>query len=435
MTTVIRPAFGLQSCRRQAFRYFSTSSPKGTEPALPVTTKRKRVVLSGIQPTGVPHLGNYLGALSNWVVLQKESSPEDDLLFTIVGWHALTLPQIPKQLAQSRLDMLAVLLAIGIDPKRSIVFHQDHNPLHTELAWILNCITPMGKLRRMTTWKSRLAASKSMHDSYEVDETSLNVGLFTYPVLQAADILVYRATHVPVGEDQTQHLELSRDLADQFNRTFKGCNHMFPLPSQLNTPSKRILSLRDPTSKMSKSHPDVSSRILLTDTDAEIAAKIRSAVTDSLAGITYDPVNRPGTSNLLTILAACKLQDVLETAKEYETKNHGVLKRDVTEAVQEMLRGPREEFGRLKREKDYLERVAAEGGLRARERAEETMIQVRRWIELLEPSTHHLHSTAAALWFLGSQMRSAVSIYANDRVLSKITLSYGVVKEAGRPEG
>ncbi|KAF9264084.1 Nucleotidylyl transferase [Marasmius fiardii PR-910] len=363
----------------------STSASQVTQSTESAQLRRKRVILSGIQPTGIPHLGNYLGALSNWVNLQNTAMPEDELLFTIVGWHALTLPQKPKELAQSRMDMLAVILAIGMDPKRCILFHQDHNPLHTELAWILNCLTPMGKLRRMTTWKSRLATSKNMQDESEMDETGLNAGLFTYPILQAADILVYRqvtSTHVPVGEDQTQHLELTRDLADQFNRTFKGSHRMFPLPTQLNSPSKRILSLRDPTSKMSKSAPDPSSRILLTDSSSEIASKIRVAVTDSIAGITYDPVNRPGTANLLNILAAAKGEDVHETAKGYESENHGVLKRDVTGALEEMLRGPREEFERLKSERGYLEEVARAGREKAMGKAEETMKEVRRRIGL-----------------------------------------------------
>ncbi|KAL0569543.1 Tryptophan--tRNA ligase, mitochondrial [Marasmius crinis-equi] len=240
----------------------------------------------------------------------------------------------------------------------------------------------MGKLRRMTTWKSRLATSKNLQDGSDVDESGLNLGLFAYPVLQAADILVYRATHVPVGEDQTQHLELSRDLADQFNRTFKGTHRMFPLPAQLNTPSKRILSLRDPTSKMSKSSPDTSSRILLTDSPDEIASKIRVAVTDSIPGITYEPETRLGTANLLTILAAAKGEDVHDTVKQYESKNHGTLKRDVTEAVQEMLKVPREEFERLRVEKDYLEQIAQSGKEKAIEKAEATMIEVRKRIGL-----------------------------------------------------
>ncbi|KAG6817044.1 hypothetical protein H0H87_000456 [Tephrocybe sp. NHM501043] len=354
-------------------RAFSSSSKSGIP---------GRVIFSGIQPTGVPHLGNYLGALTNWVKLQKIAKPEDELLFSIVGWHALTLPQDPDALAASRRDLLATLLAIGLDPKRSILFHQDHNRAHTELAWILNCITPVGKLRRMTTWKSRLATSRNANDESEVDESLLNAGLFTYPVLQAADILVYRATHVPVGEDQTQHLELCRDLADIFNRTFPSTGSLFSLPIQLNTPSRRILSLRDPTSKMSKSSPDVNSRILLTDTTAQIKAKLRSAVTDSIAGITYDPMARPGTSNLLTILAACTDEDVELVAQRYIGKGHGHLKGDVAEAVEEMVKGPRAEFEKIRHETKYLDEVARSGAEKANERSEITMQAVRERLGL-----------------------------------------------------
>ncbi|KAJ4481153.1 hypothetical protein J3R30DRAFT_3656795 [Lentinula aciculospora] len=344
---------------------------------------RSRVIFSGIQPTGIPHLGNYLGALANWVKLQNTASPSDELLFSIVGWHALTLPQAPQQLSEARMDMLAVLLAIGIDPKRSIVFHQDHNPNHTELAWIFNCITPMGKLRRMTTWKSRLAVSKNQADDAEISEAGLNLGLFAYPVLQAADILAYKATHVPVGDDQRQHLELCRVIAEQFNRNFKAKQPLFPLPTQLNTSSNRILSLRDPTSKMSKSAPDTSSRILLTDSPTIIAQKIRSAVTDSIPGITYDPVNRPGTANLLRILAACNNnEDVRKTAMKYKGKNHGDLKKDVTDAVEELLKGPRASFEILRREKDYLKQVAREGAEKARSKSEATMLEVRARVGL-----------------------------------------------------
>ncbi|THU92997.1 tryptophanyl-tRNA synthetase [Dendrothele bispora CBS 962.96] len=363
-------------------RHLSTTLALRTESVKHVVPPKKRVILSGIQPTGIPHLGNYLGALINWVQLQNDAGPEDELLFSIVGWHAMTLPQKPKELMESRMDMLAVLLAIGIDPKKSIVFHQNDVLQHTELAWVLNCITPIGKLRRMTTWKSRLAASKNLTEDAEMDETGLNVGLFTYPVLMSADILLYRATHVPVGDDQTQHLELCRDLADQFNRTYKAKHRLFPLPIALNTPSKRILSLRDPTSKMSKSSPDPTSRILFTDSPSEITSKIRVAVTDSIAGITYDPVHRPGTANLLTILAACTGEDVHQVTKRFEGKNHGALKSEVTEAVQEMLRGPREEYERLKEQKDYLLKVAKEGAERAGEKAEVTMREVRQRVGL-----------------------------------------------------
>ncbi|KAG6861783.1 hypothetical protein C0995_012287 [Termitomyces sp. Mi166 len=262
------------------------------------------------------------------------------------------------------------------------MFHQDHNPAHTELAWILNCITPVGKLRRMTTWKARLAASRNANDESEVDESLLNTGLFTYPVLQAADILVYRATHVPVGEDQTQHLELCRDLAEIFNRTFAYSSTLFPLPVLMSTPSRRILSLRDPTSKMSKSSPDMQSRILLTDSAAQIKAKIRSAVTDSILGITYDPVARPGTSNLLTILAACTEKEVFSIAEIYEGKGHGHLKADVADAVEERIKGPRAEFERIRHEIAYLDEIAQSGAQKAKERSEVTMQAVREMLGL-----------------------------------------------------
>ncbi|KAI6111219.1 Aminoacyl-tRNA synthetase, partial [Pisolithus sp. B1] len=306
-----------------------------------------RVVLSGIQPTGIPHFGNYLGVFSNWVKLQKTAEPADTLLFSIVGWHALTLPQDPAALRSAKDDMLATLLAIGLDPERSILFHQDHNLHHVELCWILNCLTPVGKLRRMTTWKSRLATSRNAGSEDEVDESLLNSALFTYPVLQ---LRTYSATHVPVGEDQQQYIELTRDLAEIFNRAFPGQNPLFPLPMYVHAPSKRILSLRDPTSKMSKSSPDAASRILLTDSASEIKSKIRAAVTDSIPGISYDPVHRPGTSNLLTILAACTESDVQDVARTYSSRGHGRLKSDVADAVEELLKGPRSELERIRRE-------------------------------------------------------------------------------------
>ncbi|KAJ7041993.1 hypothetical protein C8F04DRAFT_1030925 [Mycena alexandri] len=342
-----------------------------------------RTIFSGIQPTGIPHLGNYLGALSNWVKLQNEN-PQDKLIFSIVGWHALTLPQNPKELSASRRDMLAALLAIGIDPKRSIVFHQDSNAMHTELAWILSCITPTGKLRRMTSWKTRLAESRNANDESEVDESLLNAGLLTYPVLQAADILLYQATHVPVGEDQRQHLELSRDIADSFNRTFKGSSRMFPLPTALITPAKRILSLKDPSSKMSKSAVDPASRILLTDSAAQITAKVRAAVTDSIAsGVTYDPAARPGTSNLLAILAACADEDVEQVAERCAGMSHGELKAEVASAIDILVARPRAEFHRIRADPGFLDQVARDGATAAREVSTRVMVQVRARIGLI----------------------------------------------------
>ncbi|KAJ7221511.1 hypothetical protein GGX14DRAFT_429924 [Mycena pura] len=356
---------------------YSTSGPIKDSP------RKRRTIFSGIQPTGIPHLGNYLGALSNWVKLQDEGNPQDTFIFSIVGWHALTLPQNPKELAASRRDMLAVMLAIGLDPKRSIIFHQDSNAMHTELAWILSCITPTGKLRRMTSWKTRLAQSRNANDESEVDESLLNAGLLTYPVLQAADILLYRATEVPVGEDQKQHLELSRDIADTFNHTFKGPSPIFPSPAALITPTKRILSLKDPTSKMSKSTPDPTSRILLTDSASQIAAKVRGAVTDSISsGVTYDTVARPGTSNLLSILAACSDEDVQVVAERCEGMSHSALKGQVADAVEALIARPRAEFTRIRADEGYLEQVARDGAAAARDLSARTMEKVRERIGL-----------------------------------------------------
>ncbi|KAF8602724.1 tryptophanyl-tRNA synthetase [Ceratobasidium sp. AG-I] len=358
-----------------------------------------KAIFSGIQPTGIPHLGNYLGALFNWVSLQKNAAPADRLYFSIVGLHALTLPQDPVKLRKDRMDLLATLLAIGLDPRRSVIFCQDQVPQHAELAWILNCATPMGKLQRMTTWKSKLAVARNANSDEEVDESHLNLGLFAYPVLQAADILLYRATHVPVGEDQQQHLELSRDLADLFNRTHK--ERVFPLPQHIITPAKRILSLRDPTQKMSKSAPHQASRILLTDPTEVIEKKIRSAVTDSERGVTYNPTERPGVANLLTILDACEsigshasTQDEnidgneardgrtsdtrLEAlATRFATVSHAELKRSVTEAVEATIAPIRSEYARVRADESYLRDVAEAGRMRAAEAAEETMWTVR----------------------------------------------------------
>ncbi|KAI6102260.1 tryptophanyl-tRNA synthetase [Pisolithus sp. B1] len=311
-------------------------------------------------------LRNYHGTLSNRAKLQKSAEPDDTLLFSIVGWYGLTLPQDPTTLRSAREDMLA-LLAIGLDPERSILFHQDHNLYHVELCWVLNCLAPVGKLRRMTTWKSRLATSRNAGPEDEMDESLPNSGLFTYPVLQAADVLVYRATHVPVGEDQQQHIELTRD---------PGQNPLFPLPMYVNAPSKRILSLRDPISKMSKSSPDAASRILID------RYHIRAAVTDSIPGISYDPVHRPGTSNLLTILAACTEGDVEDVARVYASRGHGQLKSDVADAVEELLKGPRSEPERIRHEKAYLHEIARKGACKAMVHSGATMEDVRQRIGL-----------------------------------------------------
>ncbi|KAF1813200.1 tryptophanyl-tRNA synthetase [Eremomyces bilateralis CBS 781.70] len=255
-----------------------------------------RVVFSGIQPTGIPHLGNYLGALAPWRQIQRDAVPDDVLLFSIVDMHALTTRPEPEKLRKRSWRGLASLLAVGITPETRMergvqvgVFFQNQLPRRMELMWILSCLTSMGNLSRMTQWKSARAAQK--------------LGLFSYPVLQAADILIHGATHVPVGEDQAQHLEFARDLADTFNHLYSPTKPILLPPQTLISPAKRVRSLTDPARKMSKSDPSDWSRILLTDSPEVIQEKIRYATTDSIQGGTsYDPVHRPGIANLIDIL-------------------------------------------------------------------------------------------------------------------------------------
>ncbi|KZO92350.1 tryptophanyl-tRNA synthetase [Calocera viscosa TUFC12733] len=345
---------------------------------------KPRVIFSGIQPTGIPHLGNYLGAIQNWVRLQNRAAPDDTILYCIVGYHAITLPQDPAHLETERLNMLASLLACGINPKTSLLFNQDQVPEHAELAWILNCITPMGWLSRMTTWKSKLAVARNASSEDEINDSMLNLGLFAYPVLQAADIMIHKSTHVPVGEDQTQHLELAQDIARAFNHKYS--DDLFPTPQQLSTPTKRVLSLRDPTQKMSKSAPSDKSRILITDDPAAITAKIRGAVTDSISEITYHPERRPGVSNLISILAACTSEepnlDLGTIARSYQGKRIQDLKQDVADAVIAKIEPIRKEYEKIRAESAWLRDVSDAGDTLARERASRTMSEVKKTVGL-----------------------------------------------------
>ncbi|PWN37416.1 tryptophanyl-tRNA synthetase [Meira miltonrushii] len=375
---------GIQrSVSASSSRYLSTESQSEE------TAKEKRkTIFSGIQPTGIPHLGNYLGALQNWVNLQNDADRNgDELFFSIVGLHALTVPNDPKKLFIERREMMAALLAVGIDPNKVTLFHQDQVPEHTELAWILNCITPFGKLNRMTTWKSKLATLRYRGSEQGIDETGLCLGLFAYPVLQAADILLYRATHVPIGEDQVQHLELSRDLADLFNKTYK--KRQFPLPQHIITPTKRVLSLRNPKQKMSKSSPDVNSRVLLTDSDDVIKGKIKRAITDTEPTISFDPKVRPGVSNLLSILSALDtIRSPQEWADELNQRAGAeggagrILKEAVTDTVISAIRPIREEYQRLQKDPGHLLAMEQLGKEKAQERAAKIMHQVRRLVGL-----------------------------------------------------
>ncbi|XP_063302156.1 tryptophan--tRNA ligase, mitochondrial isoform X1 [Pelobates fuscus] len=308
-------------------------------------------VFSGIQPTGAPHLGNYLGALQSWVQLQEGYS---SVLYSIVDLHSITVPQDPETLRQSILNMTACLLACGINPDRSCIFQQSQVAEHAELGWILNCLTSMPRLMHLPQWKIKSQKNEG------------SVGLFTYPVLQAADILLYKSTHVPVGDDQVQHLELTQDTARKFNNTY---GDFFPIPVAIMGTSKKIRSLRDPSIKMSKSDPQKLATVRLTDTPEDIVLKFRKAVTDFTSEVTYDPVLRPGVSNLVSIHSAMTglgTEDIVRQSRGIETAQYKLL---VAEMVVEKLTPIREEFQRLQGDVGYLKNVLNSGAQKARELA------------------------------------------------------------------
>ncbi|KAI1654423.1 putative tryptophanyl-tRNA synthetase [Daldinia decipiens] len=389
-----RPLAGLTrrqviySAARQQRRNESTiigSDASADEQSKVATEQKPNVIFSGIQPTGVPHLGNYLGALRQWRKLQDDAKPEDILLFSVVDLHAITMPQDANALRLRRREMLAALLAIGLDPdKGSTIFFQSSVPQHTELMWILSCTASMGYLGRMTQWKSKLQINNKAGDLEEAALTKLKLGLFSYPVLQAADILVHRATHVPVGDDQRQHLEFARECATNFNHTFK--NILVP-PETMTTPSPRIMSLTNPESKMSKSAPNHRSRIVITAPPNEIRTRIMSAVTDIHNAVTYDPETRPGVANLLELLSQCgsaqgtppRRLSPNELAVQLSGAKLKDLKELVAEAVCVELHGVRDRHDELLDRKGgkWLDEIEAECAEVARRNAEETMRMVR----------------------------------------------------------
>ncbi|CAD6586017.1 MAG: Tryptophan--tRNA ligase, mitochondrial [Cyphobasidiales sp. Tagirdzhanova-0007] len=336
----------------------------------------KRVVFSGIQPTGIPHARNYLGAFKNWVKLQNELSSSDaEIYFSVVGLHAITLPQQPQELRRESSDMLTALLALGLDPERCTIFRQEQVKEHTELAWYLSCIAPFGRLQRMTTWKSKIATMRNANHESEVDESLLHLGLFAYPVLQAADILLYGTTDVPVGEDQEQHIELARDLAGLFNKQFK--TQILKVPRHVYTPQARVLNLRDPASKMSKSHPDPRTRIMLADSPTTARAKLQSAVTDSLPHVSYEPTSRPGVSNLISILSGLQDTPPQQLAGQFEGKSLKDLKDAVGDALEPLLIRFQNDFSRIRNETGFVKDVERKGREKATRKASETMEKVR----------------------------------------------------------
>ncbi|KAF2768488.1 tryptophanyl-tRNA synthetase [Teratosphaeria nubilosa] len=344
--------------------------------SLPPGSSRKRI-FSGIQPTGVPHLGNYLGALRQWVKLQNNSPSATESIYCLVDLHAITIRQDSSQLRQWKKESLAMLLAIGLDPAKSVIFHQSDVSAHTELMWILSCQASTGYLGRMTQWKDKTVGDKEGGEK-------LKLGLFSYPVLQAADILVHGATHVPVGHDQAQHLEFSRQIANGFNESFGIGKQVLIPPETLISPAKRVMSLTEPEKKMSKGHPNPKSRILLTDTDDMIRKKINGAITDSVEGITFDPERRPGVSNLLEMLYHA--QDDAAVGSPAELANHlnglsmRLLKANVVDAVCGVVEPIRERYQSIVRDQRQLDAVAEEGASKAVQSASVVMKKVRKAI-------------------------------------------------------
>jgi len=326
-----------------------------------VETKPK--VFSGLQPTGNVHLGNYLGALRNWVKLQDSY----DTVYCVVDLHAITVDYDPVQFTKDRLEAAKVLLAVGIDPNKSLFYFQSQVPQHTELEWILGTMTPTGVLNRMTQYKDKLARGLPS-----------NLGLYAYPVLMAADILMFRANLVPIGDDQKQHLEMTRDLAERFNNRF---SDVFPIPDALiPETSARVMALTDPTAKMSKSDPNEGSRVLILDSPDVIRKKIKSAVTDSEPTVRYDWEAKPGISNLLEIMAACTDRSIDDLAVEYAGSGYGVFKEAVAEAVINELAPVRANYQSLNDAE--VARVMNKGALDARTKAEGYQQQVRAAVGL-----------------------------------------------------
>lgn len=315
-------------------------------------------IFSGVQPTGNIHLGNYLGAFRNWVALQDEY----DTIYCIVDLHAMTMDYDPGELETSRIDTAKVLLALGVDPDRSLLYTQGQVPGHAELAWILGTMAPMGVLNRMTQFKEKTAAGAAS-----------NLGLYSYPVLMAADILLHRANLVPIGDDQRQHMEMTRDLAGRFNNRF---GDVFPIPEgYIPETSARVMSFTDPTAKMSKSDPQPKSRVLLLDKPDVIRNRIRSAVTDSDPEVRYDVALKPGISNLLEIMSACTVDPIDSLVEKYVSGGYGAFKDAVADAVIAEIGFVKERFDAL--ENGDVREVLRAGAVRANEMAETYQSEVR----------------------------------------------------------
>ena len=329
-----------------------------------MSDNQKKTIFSGVQPSGKLTLGNYLGAIRNFPILQEQYN----CIYCVVDQHAITVRQEPAALRRATLELIAQYIACGLDPEKSILFIQSHVPAHAELAWVLNCFTMFGEASRMTQFKDKSAKHAD----------NINVGLFTYPVLMAADILLYQTDLVPVGVDQSQHIEICRDIATRFNNLHPGTFTMpegyYPKVGE----GAKITSLADPNSKMSKSDPNPNGYILLMDKPEDIMRKFKRAVTDSDSHITFDPQGKPGVSNLIQIYALATGQTIEQVVNEFDGKGYGEFKPAVGEAVVELLRPIREKTTDLLANKDYLEQVYKEGAQKASYLARKTLDKVYR---------------------------------------------------------
>jgi tryptophanyl-tRNA synthetase len=337
-------------------------------------------VLSGIKPTGEIHLGNYLGAVRHWVAAQDGAATPDDALYCVVDLHALTVPWEPKAFADITRRTAMVLLASGLDPARCTLFVQSHVPEHTELTWLLNCVATFGELRRMTQFKDKSARGG------EAGQESVSVGLFDYPVLMASDVLVYDTNLVPVGDDQRQHLELTRDIAIRFNHRF---GNTFVVPEATVPPvGARIMDLQHPDAKMSKSDESPQGTLAILDPPGALTKRIKSAVTDSDNSVRFDPATKPGVSNLLSILAAVTDAPIAAVEAEHAGSGYGTLKSAVADAVVELVTPIQARYAELAADPAEVDRILAAGATRAEVIARAVLARARTAAGLLPRAGH-----------------------------------------------
>ncbi len=324
----------------------------------------KKTIFSGIQPSGNLTLGNYLGAIKNWADLQDEYN----CYYCVVDMHAITVRQDPATLRRRCADVLSLLIAAGVDPDKNVMFVQSHVSAHAELAWVLNCFTYMGELNRMTQFKDKCARHAD----------NINAGLYTYPVLMAADILLYHTDLVPVGVDQKQHLEIARDIAERFNNLY---GEVFSIPdAYIPKVGAKIMSLQEPDKKMSKSDDNPNAFIALMDTPDVVRAKIRRAVTDSDGEVRYDPENKPGVSNLLSIYGAIKGITPEDAQKDFAGLGYGALKEGVAESVLSVIEPLQQRYNEIRSDKAFLNGIMANGSEKAAYTANRVLSKVYRKI-------------------------------------------------------